>query len=343
MKLAVSLPDRQGAQHFARAAFAKAQAAIHKKPVTEFLTKDAVAEQIVSRAAASPGTTDDAGWAAELARTALRDYLADLAPYSGASRLISQAVQGVLGNDLTAEYPIRPAGPATASWVGQNGAIPVQAYAFDHVDLQARKLASVLVWSRDLSKRSDADAIFDRMLREDMGASLDAAFFATSAGSDSAHAGLLYGVTPITGYAGGDDVAIQTDLTSLAETVATGGSGQVTFVMAPERLARLRIVAPALVRSNDMVSSAAVPTSRVIAVDAPSLVVAVDPEPDIDASQAAAVHMSSEAAALVESAATADPVRSLWQTGSVSFRTLFDIAFARRRTSAVAYADSVTW
>ena len=65
---------------------------------------------------------------------------------------------------------------------------------------------------RELLGRRDADAIFDRMLREDVAAGLDGAFLSTSAGSSSAVAGLLYGVTSLSPAPAGGKAAIVADL-----------------------------------------------------------------------------------------------------------------------------------
>jgi hypothetical protein len=37
------------------------------------------------------------------------------------------------------------------------------------------------------------------------------------------------------------------------------------------------------------------------------------------------------------------PVRSMFQTASIALRAIVDVAFAARRTGAVAYVDGVYW
>jgi hypothetical protein len=203
----------------------------------------------------------------------------------------------------------------------------------------------MLVWSRELGKRSDARRIFERMLREDVAAGLDAAFFATTAGSAAAHVGLLNGVTAGTGFSGGDREAVTQDLTTLAVAVAAGGSGDVTFVMNPTRVARLRILDPVLASSLDIAASASVPADRVIAAEAAGLLVSVDPAPDIMASNVGTIHMSDAPLEIVSGTGptTADPVRELWSTASTALRVLHDLAFAKRRTGCVAYTDGCSW
>jgi len=59
----------------------------------------------------------------------------------------------------------------------------------------AKKMSHIIVWSDEVAKRSDARNIFERMLREDVAAGIDSAFFATTAGSTASHVGLLYGLS----------------------------------------------------------------------------------------------------------------------------------------------------
>ncbi|WFU28351.1 phage major capsid protein [Bradyrhizobium sp. CB1717] len=333
-----------------RAAFALAhQAALGRRgeEIDSFIpADDAVAKEIIIRAVAVPGSTTGSGWAADLAQQSFGQYLADLAPYSGGARLIAQAQPAVANNpENPTTYPTR-AGASALTFVGEDAPIPVSNYTFNGATIgPKKKMGVILPWSRELSKRSDAVNIFSQMLREDLAAGIDTAFFSTSAGTSAAPAGLLYGVTAGTGYGGGDRDAIDNDLTSLSDVVATGGSGNVTFVMAPERLARLRIKAPDLVRALDIAPSAVVPTSRVIAVDAAALLVAVDPEPELEASDEALIHMSSVPLEIVSHTGptTADPVRSLWQTASMSFRLLYSMDFSKRRSTAAAYLDGASW
>ena len=94
----------------------------------------------------------------------------------------------------------------------------------------------------------------------------------------------------------------------------------------------------------DIAPSAAVPADRVIAADAAALLVSVDPAPEILTAEEGTIHMSDVPLEIVsDSPATADPVRSLFQTASTAARVLHDLAFAKRRSGAVAYVDGATW
>jgi hypothetical protein len=347
MKLAVSLPpDRAKSAAFVQACFALAQGHTQNRDPLDYLPKgDHPAKGIVQRAIAEPGNSTDAGFAAEVVGGALRAFLIDLQQYSGAARLIAQAVPATLTGFDEAHYPVRTGGRKIPTWVAELDAIPVVSGSFADVVIgPARKMSHIIVWSREVARRPDAGAIFAQMLREDVGAGIDGAFFAATAATDSAPAGLLYDLTSQTPSGRSGDAGVRSDLGALAETVAAGGSGACTFIMAPERLARLRIEAPEVAQTADIVPSAAVPAGRIIAVDGPSLLVAVDPAPDIYASEHACIHMSDDPGPIVpEGGPASDPIRSLWQTGSVAMRVMHDIDFKTRRSGAVAFTDGASW
>lgn len=346
MAMTAATPRRSNG--FARAVFAVACARVtHDKP-ERFLHKDRDADALVvlQRANAAPGATTTSGFGAELQRDAFRDFLIGLAPYSGAARLIEQAVRASVGPVDETKYPVRATTPTAPGWVAQLDSIPIRSIDFDLITIgPAKKMAHILAWSRELSKRSDADRIFQQMLREDVAAGIDAAFFATTAGSATQPAGLLNGVTPITASAATGKVALTEDLSALASAVAAGGSGAVTFIMAPERLAMLRIVAPELAVSADLAASAAIPTTRVVAVDGPSLLIAIDEAPEILMSDEVTLHVSDVPLEIVSDTGptTADPVRSAWQTATKAARIIHEIDFVKRRSTAAAYIDGAGW
>ena len=62
--------------------------------------------------------------------------------------------------------------------------------------------------------------IFGQILRENVAAALDLAYFSDTAASAAAHAGLLAGVTPLTASTAGGVAAAQSDLAALASAVS---------------------------------------------------------------------------------------------------------------------------
>lgn len=346
MKLALALPPASrisDSEALIRASFATMRAHLENREPLEFLRRDdARAIAIITKTDQTAGSTTGSGWSAELISNSYGAFLEELEPYSGAARILAEAIRADLPRG-TAYFPARTAAPTVPQWVAELDEIPVVSSNFANVALgPARKMAHMVVFSRELAKRSDAFSIFRTMLLEDAAAGLDAGMFASSAGSSSALAGLLNGVTEtsVTGTAGNE---IKDSLTALGEAVAAGGSGRIVYVMAPERVARLRVLAPELASSLDLAASGAVAGDRVIAVDPLGIIAAIG-APEIDISNQAIVHMSDVPLEIVSGTGptTADPVRSMWQTGSLALRVISEMAWAKRRTAAAAYA-TVTW
>lgn len=335
-----------------RAAIAGVMALVNKtvfSDADDFLLKrfpkDTITRSVL-RGVAPVGQTDAAGWAQEIVPAALRNYLVSLVPESAAAELIRRGVDASLSRYGTAIYPTRSGAPAAAPWVDESGAIPVVQRAFSSVTIgPAKKIALISTLTEELAKRANGEAIISQLMREDVAAGLDLAYFSTTAPSDAAHAGLLYGVSPLSGYAGGDLLSVTNDLARLASAVAANGSGQVLFVMSPQNAAVFPINYPDLAARVTVLASPAVSNTRVIAADPLSILHAVDPAPDIDVSNDAVLHMSDTPLEIVSDTGptTADPVRSMFQTGAIAIRIMADIAFAKRRAGAVAYIEDITW
>jgi hypothetical protein len=304
---------------------------------------DVIARAILAR---SPVAVNATANQAALAETALRSFLLSLAPESAAAELIRRGVTVNVGRASQAVIPYRSGAPSAAPWVAENEPIPVASRSLDGVTVgPTRKIALISVVSRELLNRADGEAIVTRILREDVAAGLDSAYFSTTAASDAAIAGLLYGVTPLSGTPGADAIAMAADLESLAAAVSTNGSGQVVFVTSPANVARLPIRLPDVAGRVTVLPSTACANTRIIAVDPLSILHSTDPAPEILVSKEALVHMSDTPLPIVSSTGptTADPVRSFFQTDAVGTRIVADLAFAKRRTDAVAYIDNASW
>lgn len=351
MKVAASLPRDivRPAVHFRRAVFAAVRSAMGKGDAFSILARfpDAeIAQMVLSRGSVAAATTTQAGWAAELAHSAFRDYLVSLAPESAAARLIELGIAAKLGTERLAVYPVRTGGPTALAWVAESGAIPVGVRPTGQVQVgPTRKLTSLVVWSHELDRKSDASDVFQQMLREDVGTSLDAAYFSTSPGSSSAHAGLLAGLSPLSASTSGGKAAMFADLFALITAVSAGGSGRVLIVVNPVLAALIPLVAPD--NKLEVLASAAVPANRVIAIDPLALLHATDQTPDIDVASDTALHMENANPTQISAPGTpnavAAPVVSLYQTAQLAARVLFEVAFAKRRANAVAYIDGINW
>lgn len=351
MKALISIPDRTTrASSIEKAGFAIVRAATHsireqRNQLSQTVyADDRLVNAILERGTAPLGTTTGNGFAAELAQNLVGEFLATLAPLSAAAAIMSQGLQVRMPAAASMKLPTRTGAPsAVAPWVTEGDPIPARSYAVnDEVELDPRKFAFIVGISRQVAKRANGEAVIRTLMREDAAASLDGSYFSTDAGDAATHAGLLNGVSAQPGYAGGDRKAIEEDLLVLSDIISAGGSGQLTFVVSPSRANRVRIKFPDLNRELTFLPSLAVPDSRIIALDPASLAHGAGDDFDIDASESATIHMSDDPAPIVDGA-TADPVRSMFQTDSIALRLIADVAFAPRRPNAVAYLEGATW
>lgn len=314
-----------------------------ERDVSKFAT-DKVVAAIVAKANAAPGATGTAGFGAEVSPDLVGDYLQTLAPLSAAATIISQGLSINMGAAASVTLPAREGAPSTTvSWVGELSPIAVRKYALNaDCVLTPKKFGLIVTVSRELAKRGETAV--RQLLREDASASLDAAYFSTDAADSATHAGLLNGLTPLSGFAGGDRTAMETDLAALSDVVSPAGSGNLTFILSPKRAARIRIKAPDLAREMTFLPSLAVADTTIVALDPASLVHGFGSDFDIEATRTAALHMSDTPLEIVsDTPTTADPVREVFQTDAIAFRLIADIAFNARRANAVAYLENATW
>jgi hypothetical protein len=269
-------------------------------------------------------------------------FLGSLAPESAASRLISMGLSLSLPPGAKeGKYPIRSGSPVKMPWVAEGAPIPMRANTIGTVTIgPPKKFGVIVTMTRELAKRSEASEIFETLLREEAALSLDAAYFSTDAASASDHAGLLNGVTPLTSSTG----QIAGDMAALASAVGTGGSGQVVFIAGTGRAASMPLLLPEM--EATVLPSAAVPETRLIAVDPKALIHLADGAPEIESSEESAINYSDTPAHIGTAGSpnvVAAPVASLYQTGAIATRLLADVAFGSRRTGAVAYMDNIEW
>ena len=306
---------------------------------------DKAVHAVLSRSAVAIADTGTAGWAGELADNAVASYVATLAPMSAAAKIIGMGMQVTMGRAGTEKYPARETAPATTvPWTGEGDPIPMGSFELNNdCELSPKKFAFMVGTSRELARRLGGDAVIRQLIREDAASILDAAYFNNVAADSATHAGMLAGITAFTGYGGGDRVAMENDLVALSDAVSAGGSGELVFVVSPRRANRVRILYPDLARDLTFLPSLAVADTTAIAVDPASWLHGYGDQVDIEVSPYATVHMDTDPDPIVMSGTPAAAVRSYYQTDSLAYRFITDLAFAARRTNAAAWTTGLTW
>ncbi len=329
---ALRAPGAEKPNPLARAAWAKFLRAAGRRDEAERIEAadpivQRLANPIVTRADQTIGATANH---AALAQAGVADYFSNL-PSAGA-RLIAQATSIPLESRSSISFPRSSSTPVAAEWVAEGEPIPVGGGTLSHDTLgPQKKFASIVAFSAELAKRSGGQAIFETILKEKAAAALDAALFSDTAGSASAHAGLRYGLTPLStsGYPDGD-------VEKVAAAVADAGGSTVVIVAAPSQAMAIRVRFP--LQPFEVLASTALPAGTLLGLDPAALAVSFG-SVDIYPTTEALLHMSDDPLEIVDAAGTiSDPARSLWQTNSVALRLIVDVAFAMRggRIAAVA-------
>ncbi|WP_442753853.1 hypothetical protein ACNHKD_12715 [Methylocystis sp. JAN1] len=257
---------------------------------------------------------------------------------SAGAKLISAGTKIQLGARSVVRFPRSDAAPTAASWVAEGAPIPVWEASLVADELgPTKKCAGMFVISRELASAPGGLAAFDALTREKAAATLDAAIFSADAGDDTKHAGLRYGLTPVASYGNpSDDVAAL-----LADLGAKGGSGAAAIICHPVEHAIISTKLPNL--STPIWPSKALPQGVLVAVDLAAFCSSFAGF-DILASEHGAVHMSDTPLEIVSGTGptTADPVRSLWQTGTIGIRLIVELAFCARG-GLVSCMEGVSW
>lgn len=317
----------------------------------------------VQKANVLAGAAVSGNWAADLVLTEGGAF-ADFAEY-----LRPQTILGKFGQDGIPSLRRIPfdtavgisAGAGSGYWVGEGKPKPLTSFDFNKTTLPPLKCANIVVLTEELLRRSDAAA--ETMVRDEMRNALVALIdesFIDPANSGSA------GVEPasITNAAAngaasgtGDADDIRADLRSLLNEfiVANSGADVVLVMRATDALAAGFLVNalgqpefPGVnanggrINSVPLITSQAVPSGTVVAVQPSEIYYADDGGFMVDVSREASLQMLDNPTNDTVTP-TATSLVSLWQTNSVGFRCERILNWALRRTSAVAYLSGVAW
>jgi len=307
----------------------------------ELWPRDLTAQRILTKADAAVQSTPTHP---AIAGTSVADFFGNL-PLSAASQLIAGGLTLSLDGQASITIPHRTGAPVVSPFVAEDAPIPIGRATTALTTLGPSKKAGLIVaFSRELAKRTAAEAVFRQILTEDAAASLDAAIFATTAATTAAPAGLLFGVTPGVGYPGGDHFAITQDIKALmAPYHAAGGGGDITFVTTPALAASLALHHPQF--TWPVLVSTQIPTGRLIMLQQSAFVAGFGSMVEIDRHEAATLHFDDTTPLELVSAAgtVADPTRSLWQTDAIALRLTYEMAFAMRGAGRLQYLNGASW
>lgn len=371
-----------------RLAVVHLKAHVERKPL-DVMLKEVYPERsdmdAVLRAVTNPAMTPVAGWAAELVETGILDFMEALRPESVYAQLSGLGTRFSFGRNGTVKIPRRnaAAGPGAApdlrgAFVGEGQPIPVRRGSFGSVSLTPHKMGVISTFTREMAQQStpQIEGLIRQGIIEDTAVAIDYALLDAVAGDAIRPAGLLNGVTPLTGVAGGGINAITGDLAAiLAPFVTANAASGIVFLINPAKVFSLQWASTAVgvypfrdeanagrVGGYPFIASTNVPVTDLIAVRYADFVSSTADNPEWDISDTATLHeddggypadqaMRSGTTTVLPiatgasgaGAITAAPVRSLWQTASIGIRMLLGMDWAMRRAAMVQKVSGITW
>jgi hypothetical protein len=310
-----------------RACLLIAQRAKGLGPVKPWLDREVV-DQVV-RAAQTPTTMADAPDIVQV----MDEFVEALVENSAAAALINLATNrtfgraGVVAIHELSELP-------QADWIAEGAPMPVVMGLSALTTMVPYKIGTIVALTNEMMASASAEAIIRQKLVDNVGPALDRSLFSAAPGVPGLRPpGLLNGLTALTPPAAtSPSEQMIVDVEALIDALAAyGGNGQIALISSVKQSVRLKKFTVGESGYPVFVTNAV--TNTLIAVATRALAVGVDP-PSIEASDAGTFHMNDVPLPL--DGLVASPVRSAWQTDSVTLRFRLPVSWALR-APAVAF------
>jgi hypothetical protein len=305
----------------------------HGAQADRMLAEDRNAE-LITRASVQPSTLAGNPTLAQISLA----FVDALVPVSAAAALINRSLR--LQWDNAAEIHVPSLHVPNAAFLGEGVMIPVVngTSSIDAI-LKPYKLGVATTLSGEMMRSTNAETMVRAALISNVGPSLDSAMLSAAAGvAGVSPPGILNGVTALTSTAGGGLAAMVADVAALADALKTvAGNGGIVLIAAIKQSVSLAMLAPNGPPFPVLVSSQ-LAAGTVIAVATQALATIVG-APAIDASGDVLVQ---EQTTPTGDVMTGSPVRSVFQTDSVSLRFRLPCSWVMRGPG-VAVINNTTW
>ena len=239
----VTVEDNAKISPMVRAAIAKAVAPAMGISAMDYAEKRWGDNQLI-KSAVAVGTTTGATFASDLVATNV--HRADLFVELLRPMTILGQMNGVrqFNFDQSGSITIpRQTGGVTAGWVGEGSSISVSPEVYDNITLSPKKIAVMIGITNELLYRADPsiEALIQDDLLKGTAQAVDTTFFTTAAAGSNSPAGILNGLSQLTG---GDITVGTTDLPGLVAALSN--------MVSSMRAANAPMVNPVWVMSNVM-------------------------------------------------------------------------------------------
>lgn len=324
---------------------AKAVAGISKRTIPD-VAKQFYGDntEAVLKAAVGPAMTTD--WGGNLAGTRVGSFLQSLRPKSAAAQLLERSPRFDLTGVNSITFPRFSTDFPAPAWVGEGGAIPVfRGSLVTSLLGPPKKLAAMAGLTQELATLSaeDAEQIISAVMQDAAAKALDASMFSNAAASAVRPAGILNGVTAITGTAGGGQAALLADLKAIAAGMSGAGlGGDFLLFMNPVHAVTLGVLATGP-QSFEVIQTPALAAGTIIAVHPAAFASGFGAEPEVQIADNAVIHYDDAAAQISTDGTVPAPVRSSFQTDTHVLRLILKATWLVRQPGAVQFITGATW
>jgi hypothetical protein len=344
------LPPVDPLRLWAKAATVRAIAHLRDRTVTEvaheFYGKGA--SEIATKAAVSPASTT--GWGSATAGQRIGAFLKSLRPRSAAAQLFDRAPRLDMAGVATIGLPGLSGEYPAPAWVGEGEPIPAQKGTLGSVQLgPPKKLAAIAGLTGELVNLSaeNAETIIREIMDDAAAKALDASLFSDAAASALRPAGIMNGVTPIAGTAGGGLAALNADLKAIAGAMAAAGVGTSFLLFAnPVQAVSISILAPGPY-TFEIIPTPALAVGTLVAVQPEAFASGFGDVPTIDIAKSALIHWEDATPAHIGTEGSpnvaAARVTSGFQTDVAALRLILRAAWVVRQSGAVQYVTGATF
>lgn len=335
--------------------------------------ENSVVHRIVTKANVVAGASVSGNWAEDLVGDETAVY-ADFAEYLRPMTIVGKFGQNGIPN--LRRVPFRTAligqtGGGQAYWVGEGKPKPLTAFDFSRTSLDELKVATISVVTEELLRKSSpsADAILRDALAAAVAERIDTDFIdpAKAASAGVSPASITNGVSAITS-AGSTADDIREDIRALMKTFVAANNTPTSgvWIMSSSTALALSLMVNPLgqpefpgitMRGGTFVGlpvivseyvptatagSPAVTTGFVVLANASDIYFADEGGVQVDVSREASLQMLDNPTNDTVTP-TATSLVSMFQTNSVAFRAERILNWSKRRASAVAVLDGVSW
>jgi hypothetical protein len=300
---------------------------------------------LLTRAAAAPAMTSQSGWASQLGRSIVADFLAGLGPVSAGADLFQQALSLSFDGAASVHLPHFVAEFANSGFVAEGQPIPVHALALgDPNVLSPHKLAAIAVLTREMIESSNAEKLVGDVLTRSAGRILDEVLFDANPESAARPAGLRNGIAATAASAATESgAAFTADIGALADKVSpVAGNSGLAFIASPGRALKIKLRLPNDIDGVTVLGSSAV-INDLLCVATSALVSIADAAPSIEASKAAVLHRDTAPAPIVNGGQPAAPSMSVFQHDAVALKVRWPVTWSLRDPRGFAWTTPTAW